>query len=236
MREKVYKIVHVYEGNIVSVTYKWFMIGVIILSLIPLTAKTGNSIFILTDKICLAIYIMDYILRWMTADYRFDNYHWTSFARYPFRFISIVDLLTIIALVYPVAGIGSAVKFANVLKVFRIIRLFRYSRAIRTIAKIFSRTRKALAAVGALAVGYIMISALTVFCVEPDTFESFFDAIYWSTISLTTVGYGDIYPTTFVGKFISMVSSFFGIAVVALPSGIITAEYMKNFKEEKSEE
>ena len=62
--------------------------------------------------------------------------------------------------------------------------------------------------------------------VEPDSFNTFFDAVYWATISLTTVGYGDIYPTSTLGRIVTMVSSVFGIAIIALPSGIITGGYL----------
>ena len=61
---------------------------------------------------------------------------------------------------------------------------------------------------------------------EPDSFNTFFDAIYWATVSLTTVGYGDIYPVTAIGRVVTMLSSFFGIAIIALPAGVITAGYM----------
>ena len=81
-------------------------------------------------------------------------------------------------------------------------------------------------AVCTLALGYIIVSALIVFNVEGDSFETFFEAIYWATVSLTTVGYGDIYPVTTAGRIITMISSIFGIAIVALPAGIITAGYM----------
>ena len=74
---------------------------------------------------------------------------------------------------------------------------------------------------------YIFVSALVIFNVEADSFNTFFDAIYWATVSLTTVGYGDIYPVTTAGRIITMISSLFGIAVVALPAGIITAGYME---------
>ena len=65
-----------------------------------------------------------------------------------------------------------------------------------------------------------------------DSFDTFFDAIYWATVSLTTVGYGDIYPITPAGRIITMVSSVFGIAIVALPAGIITAGYMEELNHE----
>ena len=67
---------------------------------------------------------------------------------------------------------------------------------------------------------------------EPESFETFFDAIYWATISLTTVGYGDIYPVTTVGRIVTMVSSVFGIAIIALPSGVITAGYLSEVSKE----
>ena len=81
-----------------------------------------------------------------------------------------------------------------------------------------------------LAIGYIFVCALIIFNVEPDSFNTFFDSI---TISLTTVGYSDIYPITTLGRIITMVSSFMGIAIVALPAGIITAGYMKEIESDK---
>ena len=81
-------------------------------------------------------------------------------------------------------------------------------------------------AVCTFSLAYIVISALVIFNVEPDTFETFFDAIYWAVVSLTTVGYGDIYPVSTAGRVVSMLSSFIGIAIVALPAGIVTAGYM----------
>ena len=87
---------------------------------------------------------------------------------------------------------------------------------------------------GFLAAAYVMISALVIFNAEPDTFDSFFDAIYWATVSLTTMGYGDIYPVTTIGRIITMVSSVFGIAIIALPSGIITAGLMEEINKRDS--
>ena len=113
------------------------------------------------------------------------------------------------------------------MRVFRVFKAARYSKSMEIIGNVIKNSSSALAAVGTLAFLYILVSALIVFNVEPDTFNDFFEAIYWATVSLTTVGYGDIYPVTSIGKFVSMISSVFGIAIVALPAGIITAGYME---------
>ena len=110
-------------------------------------------------------------------------------------------------------------------KVFKAFRMLRYSKSFNVILSVIKQERKALTAVCVMAGGYILISALIMFQVEPDSFETFFDAIYWAVVTLTTVGYGDIYPITDIGRIISMLSSFMGIAIVALPTGIITAGY-----------
>lgn len=77
-----------------------------------------------------------------------------------------------------------------------------------------------------MAVSYVLISALVIFNVEPNTFKTFFDAVYWAIVSLTTMKYGSIYPFTSAGRIVTMLSSFVGIAIVVLPYGIITANYM----------
>ena len=117
------------------------------------------------------------------------------------------------------------------LRVFRAFRALRYSKNFEIIASVIKRSKDSLIAVCVVTVFYIVISAMVVFNVEPDSFDNFFEAIYWATVSLTTVGYGDIYPVTTVGRIITMVSSVFGIAVVALPAGIITAGYIKELEE-----
>jgi len=78
-----------------------------------------------------------------------------------------------------------------------------------------------------------LVAALIVFNVEPETFNNFFDAVYWATVSLTTVGYGDLYPVTTAGRVVTIISSIMGIIIIALPSGVITAAYMEVVKEEK---
>ena len=230
MREKIYNVVHIYNGNPLSTIYKYFMIVMIAISLLPLTTKTSNYLFEIIDIVCLVVFCIDYILRWLTADYKLKVKGVIPFIKMPFRLISLVDLLSILALVISVFDLFEDYGFTKALMVFRIVRILRYSENIRRITDILKKSKKPLTAVGSLAIGYIVISAIIVFNVEPETYNTFFDAIYWATVSLTTVGYGDIYPVSVAGRIVAMLSSFFGIAIVALPAGIVTAEYINSIK------
>lgn len=239
MRERIYHIIEKSEGNDrISAIYDTFMMVMIILSLIPLAFKTENFFFFIIDKVAMVVFIIDYLLRWITADFKFGKKSVWSFIRYPFSFMAIIDLLSILP---SMSIINSGFKALRVLRmiralrVFRMFKAFRYSTSFRIIGNVVNKSKKSLTAVGILALGYIILSALIVFNVEPDSFETFFDAIYWATVSLTTVGYGDIYPVSMLGRIVTMVSSIFGIAVVALPAGIVTAGYITEVeKEEKN--
>ena len=172
---------------------------------------------------------IDYLLRWLTAGFKFGSRSAVSFLRYPVSVMAVIDLLSILPSV-TVLNKGFKVlrvlRMLRALRVLRVMKFARYSKSIKIIANVFKKSREPLTAVGALALAYVVVSALIVINVEPDSFNSFFDALYWATVSLTTMGYGDIYPVTTIGRLVTMASSVFGIAIVALPAGIITAGYM----------
>ena len=200
---------------------------------------SSQPLFFVADKVTVAIFIIDYILRWMTADYKFEKKSISSFLRYPISFMAIIDLISILP---SLSFVNSGFKLLRVLRmiramrVFRVFKAMRYSRSFEIIGNVLRSSKDSLVAVCALAGGYILVSALVIFNVEPDSFNSFFDAIYWATVSLTTVGYGDIYPVSTLGRIITMVSSIFGIAIVALPAGIITAGYMNEISKPQETE
>ena len=80
--------------------------------------------------------------------------------------------------------------------------------------------------------GYILACALVVFSVEPDSFNTFFDAIYWACVSLAAIGYGEIYPVSDLGRVAAMLSSLVGVALIAFPAGILTGGYMDEMRKE----
>ncbi len=147
--------------------------------------------------------------------------------------MAIVDLVSILPSVTFINNGFRVLKVSRLfrsLRVFRIFKSFRYSKNVALIIRVFSKQKDSLMVVIWFALGYIFISALVIFNVEPETFGSFFDAVYWATVSLTTMGYGDIYPVSTIGRIVTMLSSFIGIAIVALPAGILTAGYMEELE------
>ena len=182
------------------------------------------------------MFIIDYVARLITADYKLKDKSPTAFLKYPFTPWAIIDLVSILPTITVLNSGFMLLRLFRIFRTFRVFRVFkafRYSKSIMIIIKVIHNTKDVLLAVCTLAIGYVMISALIIFNVEADSFNTFFDAIYWATVSLTTVGYGDIYPITTAGRVITMISSVFGIAVVALPAGVITAGYMDVINEEK---
>lgn len=239
MRKKIYDIIEVADGtNRLSRIYDYAMIFIILLSIIPMAFKGELPAFYLIEKIAVIIFMIDYLLRLWTADYKYPKSGKMAFLRYPFSFMAIIDLLSIMPF-FTTANAGfkllRIIRMNRALRVLRILKAIRYSKSFTIIAGVLRTSKDSLLAVGALAVGYVLISALIVFNVEPESFNNFFDAFYWATVSLTTVGYGDIYPITTIGRIVTMVSSMFGIAIVALPAGIITAGYMNELEKREDE-
>lgn len=235
MRKRLFEIIEVSKKtDSISSVYDAVMMLAIIASLVPLAFKQSSALLVAVDRITVALFIIDYALRWITADYKQRRRGLLAFIRHPFTLWAIVDLLSILP---SVAALNKGFKTLRVLRLVRALRVLRvakamrYSKSIAIIIRVLEQSKEALAAVASLAAGYILVSALIVFCVEPDSFSTFFDAVYWATVSLTTVGYGDIYPVSTAGRVITMASSVFGIAVVALPAGVITAGYMDALQE-----
>ena len=231
MRKRLYEIIEAANSisgfDLASGIYDAVIITFVLLSIIPLAMKNPPAFFETFDQICAGVFMVDYILRLSTADYKFGKHSLSSFLRYPFSFMAIVDLLSILPSISYFSKSFRMIRVFRLLRAFRIVKVFRYSPTMRMVTAVFRETRRALGAVFSLAVGYILLSALAIFSVEGDTFENFFEAVYWATVSLTTMGYGDIVPSTILGRIVTMLSSVVGIAIVALPSGIITAGYIK---------
>ncbi len=229
MRKRLFQIIEVAkEKDFFSRIYDIIMMAVIVLSLVPIALKRTDGALGVLERITTIIFVIDYLLRLMTADYKLKKGA-KSFVIYPFTPMAIIDLLSILPSIIAVNGALRVLKvfrLLRTLRVFRVFKVVRYSKSITMIINVFKKQKESLLVVCGLACGYILVSALIVISVEPETFPTFFDAVYWATVSLTTVGYGDIYAVSTAGRVLTMVSSVFGVAIVALPAGIVTAGYM----------
>lgn len=248
MRKRIFEVIELSDGDDrLSRFYDLTMMCVIVISLIPLAFKETNSFFLAVDYITTGIFIIDYLLRLITADYKLAASGSSAkskrefklgvrpFFIYPFTPMALVDLLAILPTFSIIASGFRILKLFRLLRTFRVLKVFkivRYSKSITVISNVIKKQKEPLLAVCVLAAAYIVICALIIFNVEPDTFDNFFSAIYWATVSLTTMGYGDIYPVSTTGRIVTMLSSFVGIAIVALPAGIITAGYMDEIRKE----
>ncbi len=234
MRKRIFEIIEVGDSSDkVSKCYDYMMMFLIGLSILPLCFKGTNAVFQTIDRITVTAFIIDYILRWATADLRAGKRGAAAFIKYPVTLFAIVDLLSILPSLTVLNSGFKVLRIFRLNKAFKTLKFLRYSKSFNLIASVVKKQKRSLLAVCYLAGGYIFLSALIMFQVEPKSFENFFDAVYWAAVTLTTVGYGDIYPLTDVGRVVSMVSSFMGIAIVALPTGIITAGYMAELEKEE---
>ena len=243
MRKRVYSIIEQgHSGDRISIVYDVLMLVAITASIIPLMFVEETTTFRIIEQITVSFFILDYILRWVTADYRIGKRGW-SFVLYPFTGWAIIDLLSILP---GLQLMGRGFKIFRVTRLLRILRLFkfiRYSDKIKVLGKVVQKEKGVLLTVLGIAIFYVFLTALIMFNAEPHinpitgnvTFEDFFDALYWATVTLTTVGYGDMIPVTDIGRFVSMLSSLFGVAVIALPSGVITASYLEELRSLKDE-
>lgn len=236
MRKKLFSVIEPVEnGNKLSNIYDFIMMATIVISVVPLAFKETNIVFQWIDYITVSIFILDYFLRLVTADLKLKKSVFSFFV-YPITPMAIIDLISILPSITVLNNGFRLLKLFRLLRTLKVLRAFkflRYSKSFDIIASVFRKQKKVLSAVATMAVAYILISALVIYNVEPESFKTFFDAIYWATISLTTVGYGDIYPVTTIGRIVTMISSAFGIAIIALPSGVITAGYLAEINKEE---
>ncbi len=227
-----------YDGESkISSYYDVMMMIVIAVSLIPLIFKKEATILLRIDHITVTLFIIDYILRWFTAGLQFKR-GWKSYFLYPVSPWAILDLVCILPSFQVIASGFRILKIARLfrtLRVFRAIKLFRNAKSLRIIIDVISDQWRALMTVLALACAYVLIVALVMFNVEPNTFHNFFHTIYWASISLTTIGYGDVYPQSIIGQAFTIASSFVGVAIIALPSGIIAGGFMEEINKPKEE-
>lgn len=157
---------------------------------------------------------------------------------YAFSFFGLVDLASIVptylSLLFPGAQMLLAVRMLRVLRVFRVLKLTRYTSATRLIMAAIRESRpKIVVFLWAVVSAVIIIGAVMYLLEGPENgFTSIPTAVYWAVVTMTTVGYGDIVPHTFFGRFLAGFIMVAGYALIAVPTGIVTVELSNLSKSE----
>jgi len=238
VRKQISELIEPKNDSSYSRIYDGVMLVAIVIGILPLMFREQPTVFWYFDLISGLCFVVDYLLRWITADLSSNRNRVVAFLVYPFTPMAIIDLLSILPTFNLLSPTFKVVRVSRLLKILRVIKVVRYFEPLEIILSVVRRQSKILWTVFSLAVFYIFITALIMFNAEEDInpetgrflFETFFDAFYWAACTLTTVGYGDLYPISEIGRTISIISSMVGIAIIALPSGIVTAGYLDELK------
>ena len=216
---------------------------VIIINLIVSVLMTFTSveqqygeILLLIERITVIFFSIDYVLRLWTAKYIFDaDTEFGAMRKYMLSFSGIVDLLSFLPYFLPIFFPSGAVAFRifRIIRIFRLFRINAYYDSLYVITEVIVGKRQQLMSSVFIILILMLASSLCMYSLEnkaqPDVFQNAFSGIWWSVSTLLTVGYGDIYPITFLGKVFGIFISFLGVGIVAIPTGIISAGFVEQY-------
>lgn len=200
-----------------------------------------KGLLLAIEAVTTFFFAIDYCLRVFTANELYPKLSESkSIIKYVFSFTGIIDLLSFLPYYLPIFfPAGSAV--FRMFRVARILRLFRinsYYDQLNVITEVLSSKKQQLMASVFIILILMMGSSLCMYSVEhdaqPDVFQNAFSGVWWSVSTLLTVGYGDIYPKTVMGKILGIIISFLGVGMVAIPTGIISAGFVEQYQKLKT--
>lgn len=191
---------------------------------------------LLAEQITVGIFCIDYILRLYTAKYMYpESNQPRAIRKYILSFTGITDLLSFLPYYLPFFFPSGAVAFRmlRIMRVFRLFRINAYYDSFRLITEVLNSKRQQLFSSVFTILILMLASSLCMYSLEheaqPDVFTNAFSGIWWATSTLLTVGYGDIYPITTLGKLFGIFITFLGVGMVAIPTGIISAGFVDQY-------
>jgi voltage-gated potassium channel len=213
----------------------------VMLETVPEIHEPYEHLFLYFDRFSVAIFTIEYVLRLWSCTVELKYKHPVKGRlKYMFSLGALIDLLAILpSYIHVIVGLD--LRILRILRLARFLRLFKltaYMKATRMVVDVFRLRMNELVLSMILAVFLIIISSSLMYFAEhreqPEAFKSIPHAIYWSVITLTTTGYGDVVPKTGVGKFLTGVLILIGVGIFALPAGIITAGFLEESRKSKS--
>jgi len=183
------------------------------------------------EVVVILIFTLEYLLRLWTADQKLV---------FMFSFFGLIDLIAILPF-YLTIGIDlrSARSF-RLLRLFILLKIFRFSQASRRLIDCIMLVREELILFAFLTLILLWLSAIGIYYFEhdaqPDKFESVFHSLWWAVATITTVGYGDVYPVTIGGRLFTFIVLLIGMGVIAVPAGLLAASLTRIVQREREQE
>lgn len=243
LKRRIFDIIQIgNRDDLPSRLFDYFIVAVILLNITIVFLGTFDElsglsgIFRIIEGVTVLVFCVEYILRIWTADMLYPKKSPIG-ARLKFlrSFDGVVDLLTIL----PFFFLSGFIVF-RMLRVVRILHLFRVNAhydSFHIITTVLTEKKNQIISSVFIIIVLMLASSLGIYSAEheaqPEVFRNAFSGIWWSVSTLLTVGYGDIYPVTVIGKLMAILSAFLGVGVVAIPTGIISAGFVEQYSKKQ---
>ena len=189
------------------------------------------------ELVSIVIFTTEYLLRIYTAEYLYrESSGWKDIVKYLFTPMAIIDFAAIIPFYLPMI-IPIDLRFLRILRLTRILRILkinRYTKSLTLIMNVLKRKKEQLMVTLFVTFLLLLLSSSIMYHLEsdsqPDAFPNIIASFWWAIATLTTVGYGDVYPITVMGKFLSAIIALLGIGIVAIPTGIISSGFIEELE------
>lgn len=239
MRKRIFEIIQIGQrGDLPSKAFDFFIVANITLNLLSMFLETFDELeplyplFTCIEGITVLIFCIEYVLRIWTADLLYPELsRKRAVGKFLRSYDGIVDLLTILPFFY----LSGFIVF-RMLRVVRIFHLFRINAqydSFHIIVKVLAEKKNQILSSLFIILVLMMASGVGIYNAEhkaqPEVYANAFSGIWWSVSTLLTVGYGDIYPITVIGKIMAIIIAFLGVGAVAIPTGIISAGFVEQY-------
>ncbi|MCK8480061.1 ion transporter [Psychroserpens algicola] len=236
MKQYIKSIVEI-NDNRLSRYFSFFIQALILVSIITFSVETipdlkpqTRTILQSIELFCVIVFTIEYLLRIYVAN---------SKLKFIFSFFGIIDVLAILPFYLSFGVDLRSLRALRFLRLFRILKLVRYNKAMNEFLNAIKSAKEQILLFIFITLILIYFAAVGIYYFEnqaqPEHFSSIFDSLWWAIITLTTVGYGDVYPITVGGKVFTFFILMIGLGIVAIPTGIISSALTKSVDKKESE-
>ena len=225
-----------------------FIYGLIFLNVVVIFLESYDEIYLqyglylrIFEAISVVVFTVEYLLRLWSADYNGEGSSFKIRFKFATSTFGLIDLISILPFYLPFFLVLD-LRIVRVLRLFRLLLIFklgRHSKSFKMLNSVFLESKSELLLTGFIGFLLLILSSTLMYYVEnevqPENFASIGHALWWAVVTLTSVGYGDVYPVTGIGKILGGAIALIGIGFVALPTGIISSSFIKKSQELKLE-